>query len=83
MLRRLFLKEIEALFLHVVLLAGKAKVLQLCTMVLDGATAYANSGSHCALSYDDVRQLDAHLSGAVWPRGGPGRGTGGGRIGST
>ena len=49
---RRFLKEIEALFVKVLLLAGEMGVLNLGTVALDGTKIHANASRHSALSYE-------------------------------
>src|ERR1700720_2865690 len=50
--RRRFLKEIEALFVQVLLLAREMGVLNLGTVALDGTKIHANASRHSALSYE-------------------------------
>ena len=50
--RRRFLKEIEALFVKVLLLAREMGVLKMGTMALDGTEIHANASRHSALSYE-------------------------------
>jgi len=48
--RRRFLKEIEALFVEVLKLAGEMGVLKLGTVALDGTKIHANASRHsCAV----------------------------------
>src|SRR4051812_29377732 len=49
--RRRFLKEIEALFVGVLVLARETGMLQLGTVALDGTKIEANASRHSALSY--------------------------------
>ena len=49
--RRRFLKEIEALFVKVLLLAREMGVLKMGTVALDGTKIHANASRHSALSY--------------------------------
>ena len=55
--RRRFLKEIEALFVKVLLLAREMGVVKMGTVALDGAKIYANASRHSALSYEHDRLL--------------------------
>ena len=48
--RRRFLKEIEALFVRVLLLAREMGVLKMGTVALDGTKIHANASRHGALS---------------------------------
>jgi transposase len=50
--RRRFLKEIEALFVKVLLLAREMGVLKMGTVALDGTKIHANASRHSALSYE-------------------------------
>lgn len=50
--RRRFLKEIEALFVQVLLLAREMGVLRMGTVALDGTKLHANASRHGALSYE-------------------------------
>ena len=50
--RRRFLKEIEALFVQVLLLAREMGVLKMGTVALDGTKIHANASRHSALSYE-------------------------------
>ena len=63
--RRRFLKEIEALFVQVLLLAREAGVLQLGTVALDGTKVHANASRHSALSYEHACKLEAQLKAEV------------------
>jgi transposase len=49
--RRRFLKEIEALFVQVLVLAREMKLLKLGTIALDGTKVKANASKHKALSW--------------------------------
>src|SRR5271165_6949949 len=77
--RQRFLKEIEALFVQVLLLAREMGVLNTGTVALDGTKIHANASRHSALSYEHAgkieAQLKAELAGrsravADWPRDG-------------
>ena len=59
--RRRFLREIEALFVQVLELAGEMKVLKLGTVCLDGTKIHANASRHSALSYGHIEKLEARL----------------------
>lgn len=59
--RRRFLREIEALFVQVLELAGEMKVLKLGTVCLDGTKIHANASRHRALSYGHIEKLEARL----------------------
>jgi transposase len=59
--RRRFLKEIEALFVQVLLLAREMGVLKLGTIGLDGTKIHANASRHSALSYEHAGKIEAQL----------------------
>src|SRR5499427_7794331 len=59
--RRRFLKEIEELFVKVLLLAREVGVLKLGTVALDGTKIHANASRHSALSYEHAGKLEAQL----------------------
>ena len=63
--RRRFLKEIEALFVQVLLLAREMGVLKLGTVALDGTKIHANASRHSALSYEHAGQIEAQLKAEV------------------
>ena len=63
--RRRFLKEIEALFVQVLLLAGEMGVLKLGTIGLDGTKIHANASRHSALSYEHAGKIEAQLKSEV------------------
>jgi transposase len=50
--RRRFLKEIEGLFVQVLLLARETGLLKMGTVALDGTKIHANASKHSALSYE-------------------------------
>jgi len=50
--RRRFVKEIEALFVQVLLVAREMGVLQMGTIGLDGTKIHANASRHSALSHE-------------------------------
>ncbi len=62
--RRRFLKEIEGLFVKVLLLAREMGVPNLGTVALDGTKIHANA-SHSALSYEHAGKLEAQLRAEV------------------
>src|SRR5499427_10709201 len=59
--RRRFLKEIEELFVKVLLLAREMGVLSLGTVALDGTKIHANASRHSALSYEHASKIEAQL----------------------
>src|SRR6516225_1893626 len=63
--RRRFLKEIEGLFVKVLLLAREMGVLNLGTVALDGTKMHANASRHSALSYEHAGKLEAQLKAEV------------------
>src|SRR5271170_4344068 len=63
--RRRFLKEIEGLFVRVLLLAREMGVLKLGTVGLDGTKIHANASRHSALSWDHAGKLEAQLKSEV------------------
>jgi transposase len=63
--RRRFLKEIEALFVQVLLLAREMGVLKLGTIGLDGTKIHANASRHSALSYEHAGKIEAQLQAEV------------------
>jgi transposase len=63
--RRRFLKEIETLFVGVLLLAREMGMLQLGTVALDGTKLHANASRHSALSYGHACQIEAQLKAEV------------------
>ena len=63
--RRRFLKEIEALFVQVLLLAREMGVLKLGTVALDGTKIHANASRHSALSYEHAGEIEAQLKAEV------------------
>src|SRR5208283_4251794 len=62
---RRFLKEIEALFVKVLLLAREMGVLNLGTVALDGTKIHANASRHSALSYEHAGKIEAQLKAEV------------------
>ena len=63
--RRRFLKEIEALFVKVLLLAREMGLLKLGTVALDGTKIHANASKHSALSYEHACKIEAQLKAEV------------------
>jgi transposase len=70
--RRRFLKEIEALFVQVLLLAREIGVLKMGdrareggTVALDGTKIHANASRHSALSYEHAGKIEAQLKAEV------------------
>lgn len=60
--RRRFLKEIEALFVEVLMLAREMGMLKLGVVALDGTKIHANaSRRHSALSYEHADKIEAQL----------------------
>jgi len=59
--RRRFLKEIEALFVKVLLLAREMGVLKMGTLALDGTKIHANASRHRALCYEHAGKIEAQL----------------------
>src|SRR5271165_6574368 len=63
--RRRFLKEIEALFVKILLLAREMGLLKLGTVGLDGTKIHANASKHSALSYEHACKIEAQLKAEV------------------
>ena len=63
--RRRFLKEIEGLFVQVLLLAREMGMLKLGTVGLDGTKVHANASRHSALSYEHATKIEAQLKAEV------------------
>jgi transposase len=63
--RRRFLRQIEALFVQVLMLAREMGVLQLGTVALDGTKIHANASRHGALSYGHAGKIEARLRAEV------------------
>ena len=63
--RRRFLKEIETLFVSVLLLAREMGMLKLGTVALDGTKLHANASRHSALSYEHASKIEAQLRAEV------------------
>src|SRR6202008_1073375 len=63
--RRRFLKQIEDLFVQVLLLAREMGMLKMGTVALDGTKIHANASRHSALSYEHAGKLEAQLKAEV------------------
>ena len=63
--RRRFLKQIEGLFVQVLLMAREMGVLKLGTVGLDGTKLHANASRHSALSYEHAGKIEAQLKAEV------------------
>ena len=63
--RRRFLKQIEGLFVQVLLLAREMGVLTMGTIGLDGTKIHANASRHSALSYEHAGKIEAQLKAEV------------------
>jgi transposase len=63
--RRRFLKEIEGLFVQVLLLARETGLLKMGTVALDGTKIHANASKHSALSYEHTGKIEAQLQAEV------------------
>lgn len=63
--RRRFLKEIEALFVQVLLLAREMKLLKLGHIALDGTKVHANASKHKALSWAHAGKIETQLKSEV------------------
>jgi transposase len=59
--RRRFLKEIETLFVQVLVLAREMKLLKLGHIALDGTKIEANASKHKALSWAHANRIEAQL----------------------
>ena len=59
--RRRFLKQIEALFVQVLVMAREMGMLKLGTVALDGTKIHANASRHSALSYERAGQIEMQL----------------------
>lgn len=58
---RRFLKEIESLFVQVLVLAREMKLLKLGHIALDGTKILANASKHTALSWAHANKIEAQL----------------------
>ena len=63
--RRRFLKDIETLFVQVLLLAREMGMLKLGVVALDGTKVRANASPHSALSYEHAGRIEAQLKAEV------------------
>ena len=63
--RRRFLKQIEKLFVQVLMLAREMGVLKMGTVALDGTKINANASRHSALSYEHAGKIEAQLQAEV------------------
>ena len=63
--RRRFLKDIESLFVRVLLLAREMGVLKMGTVALDGTKIHANASRHSALSYEHAGKIEEQLQAEV------------------
>jgi transposase len=63
--RRRFAKEIETLFVQVLLLAREMGLLKMGTVALDGTKIHANASKHSALSYEHAGRIEAQLKAEV------------------
>ena len=63
--QRRFLKEIEGLFVQVLLLAREMGLLKMGTVALDGTKIHANASKHNALSYEHAGRIKAQLEAEV------------------
>ena len=63
--RRRFLKEIEGLFVEVLMLAREMGVLKMGTVGLDGTKVHANASRHSALSYEHAGRIETQLKAEV------------------
>jgi len=59
--RKRFLKEIEALFVQVLLLGREMGLLKMGTVALDGTKVHASASRHSALSYEHAGKVEAQL----------------------
>jgi len=63
--RKRFLKELEALFVEILLIAQTLGLVKLGTVSLDGTKIKANASKHKALSWEHANRLEAQLKGEV------------------
>ena len=63
--RRRFLKQIEGLFVQVLLLARESGMLKMGTVAVDGTKLHANASRHSALSYEHASKIEAQLRAEV------------------
>jgi transposase len=60
--RKRFLKEIQGLFVHVLMMARDMGLLKMGTVGLDGTKIHANASRHSAMSYEYANKLEEKLS---------------------
>ena len=63
--RQRFLKQIEGLFVQVLLLAREMGMLKLGTLGIDGTKIHANASRHSALCYEHAGKIEAQLKAEV------------------
>ena len=63
--RKRFLKQIEPLFVQVLLIARELGVLKLGQVALDGSKVHANASKHSALSWGHANKIEAQLKAEV------------------
>jgi transposase len=63
--RRRFIKEIEAVFVQVLVMAQEMGVLKMGAIALDGTKLHANASRHSAMSYDHALKIEAQLKAEV------------------
>lgn len=63
--RKRFLKQIEPLFVQVLLIARELGVLKLGQVALDGTKVHANASKHSALSWGHANKIEAQLKAEV------------------
>src|SRR5438093_5363243 len=63
--RQRFLKQIEGLFVQVLLLAREMGMLKLGTLGIDGTKIHANASRHSALSYEHAGKIKAQFEAEV------------------
>ena len=63
--RRRFLKDIEGLFVQVLVLARETGMLKMGTVGLDGTKIHANASRHSALSHEHAGKIEAQLKAEV------------------
>src|SRR6266481_82096 len=63
--RRRFLKEIEGLFVQVLMMAREMGMLKMGTVALDGTKVHANASRHSALSYEHASKIEVQLKAEV------------------
>lgn len=63
--RRRFLPQLNSLFVQILLIAHKLKVLKLGCVSLDGSKIKANASKHKALSYEHAGKLEAQIRAEV------------------